>query len=41
MVKLAKRAIVAVIGNADITDEELQSTFAGVECDRKHPLREM
>ena len=30
-VKLAKRAIVAMIGNADITDEKLQSTFAGVE----------
>ena len=31
MIKLAKRAISAILRDADINDEELQTTFVGVE----------
>ena len=31
MIKAAKRAILAILGNADITDEELLTTFTEVE----------
>ena len=32
MIKAAKRAIHAILGNADITDEELTTTFTGAEA---------
>ena len=32
MIKFAKRAIDAILGNADITDEELITTFTGAEA---------
>lgn len=32
MIKAAKRAIYAVIGSADVTDEELMTAFAGAEA---------
>lgn len=32
MIKSAKRAISAILKDADINDEELQTTFVGVEC---------
>ena len=31
MIKSSKRAIYAILGNADITDEELMTAFAGAE----------
>ena len=31
LIKSAKRAMKAVIGNAEVTDEELLTTFVGVE----------
>ena len=31
MIKSAKRAVAAVLSNADITDEELLTAFTGVE----------
>lgn len=31
MIKSAKRAIYAILGNADITDEELLTAFTGAE----------
>jgi hypothetical protein len=32
MIRAAKRAILAILGNADVTDEELQSGFTGAEA---------
>ena len=31
MIKAAKRAIIAILGNADVTDEELMTAFTGAE----------
>ena len=31
MIKAAKRVIIAILGNADVTDEELMTVFTGVE----------
>ena len=32
MIKAAKRAVNAVLGNADVTDEELTTAFTGAEA---------
>ena len=32
MIKAAKRAIAVILGNADITDEELMTAFTGAEA---------
>ena len=32
MIKAAKRAVTAILGNADITDEELLTAFTGAEA---------
>ena len=32
MIKAAKRAVTAILGNADITDEELMTAFTGAEA---------
>ena len=32
MIKAAKRAVTAILGNADITDEELSTAFTGAEA---------
>ena len=31
MIKATKRAIIAILGNADVTDEELMTAFTGAE----------
>ena len=31
MIKAAKKAIVAILGNSDVTDEELMTAFTGAE----------
>ena len=31
MIKAAKRAIITILGNADVTDEELMTAFTGAE----------
>ena len=31
MIKAAKRAIIAILGNADVADEELMTAFTGAE----------
>ena len=31
MIKAAKRAIIAILGNADVTDEELMTAFTRAE----------
>ena len=32
MIKAAKRAVMAILGNADVTDEELMTAFTGAEA---------
>ena len=32
MIKVAKRAVTALLGNADVTDEELVTAFTGAEA---------
>ena len=32
MIKAAKRGVMAILGNADITDEELMTAFTGAEA---------
>ena len=32
MIKAAKKAIVAILGNSDVTDEELMTAFTGAEA---------
>ena len=32
MIKTAKKAIVAILGNSDVTDEELMTAFTGAEA---------
>ena len=32
MIKAAKRAVMAILGNADVTDDELITAFTGAEA---------
>ena len=32
MIKAAKRAVMAILGNADVTDDELMTAFTGTEA---------